>query len=72
MCVNAASRMMQHLRQKHYLPKGWSDTIGGIKQVRLTLQVASWDFAELNLCPVDQEEPPFLKAAVEELAKGTT
>ena len=39
-----------------------------------TLQVESWepDFEPLNLCPVEEAEPPFLAAAVEELVGLST
>jgi hypothetical protein len=44
--------------------------VSGKNKVSQTLQVESWepDFEPLNLCPVEELEPPFLAAAVEELA----
>ena len=38
----------------------------------LALQVACWDaqLMALDLCPVEVEDPPFLAAAVEELARA--
>lgn len=70
-CVRAAKFMMAQLKKAMSLPAGWSDNLGGRKKVSLTLQVASWDpeCAPLQLCPEDQTDPPFLAAAVEELAR---
>jgi type I restriction enzyme R subunit len=72
--VRAAKSMMVQLRRKQCLPPGWSDNLGGRKNVSLALQVASWDpeFDPLKLCPLDQPDPPFLSAAVNELARTVT
>ena len=53
-------------------PPGWWDTRGGKNKVSQTLQVESWepDFEPLNLCPVEEAEPPFLAAAVDELGRA--
>ncbi len=71
LCIRAAKSMMGQLRRKQCLPAGWSDNLGGRKNVSLALQVASWDpeFEPLKLCPLDQPEPPFLSAAVDELTR---
>lgn len=72
LCVQAAKSMIAQLRKKQCLPAGWADNPGGRKNVSLALQVASWDpeFEPLQLCPLDQTDPPFLPAAVEELARN--
>jgi type I restriction enzyme, R subunit len=59
------------VRLKSVMPAGWADTVGGRKKVGLTLQSECWlpQFEALNLCPLDEENPPFLQAAVEELAQ---
>lgn len=71
LCVQAAKAMIQHLRDKHYLPAGWSTTLGGRKRVSLELQILSWDapFDTLQLAPTEIEDARFLQTAVEELAK---
>ncbi len=71
LCVRAAKSMPDQLSKKQLMPKGWANTVGGRQNVSLALQVASWDqeFEKLNLCPTDQADPPFLQAAVEELAR---
>ncbi len=71
LCVQAAKAMIKHLRDKHYLPAGWSATLGGRKRVSLELQILSWDapFDALQLAPTDLEDAVFLRTAVEELAK---
>jgi len=71
LCVRAAQVMMGELRRGQHLPKGWSETVGGRKKVSLALQVASWQpsIKALNLCPEDETDPPFLAAAVDELAR---
>jgi type I restriction enzyme R subunit len=69
--VQAAKWMMLQLRKKKCLPAGWSENVGGRNKVTLALQVASWDQEcdLLNLCPPSVTDPPFLKAAVEELTR---
>ncbi len=70
--VRAAKLMTVELRRKQCFSTGWQDNLGGRKNVMLALQVASWDkeFESLQLCPLDQPDPPFLAAAVEELARS--
>jgi type I restriction enzyme R subunit len=72
LCVRAARSMLAQLQKKKCLPEGWSANAGGRKGVSLTLQVTSWDpeFEAMQLCPVEVAEPPFLEAAVEELARA--
>ena len=67
-----AKKLMTELHSKKCLPPGWSTNAGGRKNVSMTLQVASWEpeFEALALCPLDVENPPFLAAAVEELARA--
>jgi hypothetical protein len=70
-CIQAARTMVNALKEKKYMPSGWSTNKGGRNQVTLTLQITSWGpgIQELNLCPTDLENPPFLAVAVEELSK---
>ena len=71
--VQAAKTLMLELRRGQHLPAGWATTAGGRQKVSLALQVASWmpGVNELCLCPEGEAEPPFLAAAVEELARTT-
>ena len=71
LCVKVTKAMMNQLRQGKLLPAGWSESVGGRKKVSVRLQVVSWDteFEALGLCPVEVDEPPFLQAAVDELAR---
>jgi type I restriction enzyme R subunit len=71
--VQAARTLMAELRRGQCLPTGWATTAGGRQEVSLALQGASWmpGVEELGLCPVGVTEPPFLAAAVEELARTT-
>jgi type I restriction enzyme R subunit len=71
--VKAAKTLMAELRRGQHLPAGWAATAGGRQKVSLALQVASWmpGVNELGLCPEGESEPPFLAAAVEELARTT-
>jgi type I restriction enzyme R subunit len=71
LCVRAAKKLMAELLKKRLLPRGWSTNAGGRKNVSLALQVACWDteLMALDLCPTDLEDPPFLAAAVAELAR---
>lgn len=71
LCVRVTKAMMNQLRQGRLLPAGWSETSGGRKKVGVRLQVVSWDgdFESLKLCPVENDDPPFLHAAVDELAR---
>lgn len=72
LCVRAAKKLMGELQKKQCLPRGWSTHGGGRKNVSLAVQVASWDpeLEALALCPLDVEDPPFLAAAVDELARA--
>jgi len=71
--VTAAKTLMAELRRGQHLPIGWASTAGGRQKVSLALQVASWmpTVSDLGLCPEGEAEPPFLAAAVEELARTT-
>ena len=71
-CADAARFFLQQLRERNALPSGWSASVGGSKAVRLNLHTLAWhpDVESLNLCPVEDDDPPFLSAAVEELAKS--
>ncbi len=73
LCVKVTKAMMTQLRQSKLLPAGWAESAGGRKKVSLRLQVVSWDAEneKLGLCPVEEENPPFLQAAVDELARTT-
>lgn len=72
LCIRATKAMMGRLRRGQHLPPGWWETRGGKNKVSQTLQVESWepDFEPLNLCPVEEAEPPFLSAAIEELGRA--
>ncbi len=72
LCIRTTKAMMSRLRRGQHLPPGWWETRGGKNRVSQTLQVESWepDFEPLNLCPVEEAEPPFLAAAVEELGRA--
>ena len=64
--------MIAQLEKKNLLPEGWPDNPAGRKNVSLAIQVESWEpeFEPLGLCPPDQNDPPFLAAAVEELGRA--
>ena len=72
LAIRATKAMMSRLNRGQHLPPGWWETRGGKNKVSQTLQVESWepDFEPLNLCPVEEEEPPFLAAAVDELGRA--
>lgn len=72
LCVRATRSFMGYLRRGSNLSRGWWETRGGQNRVTTTLQFASYDpeFERLNLCPVDDTDPPFLAAAVEELSRA--
>jgi type I restriction enzyme R subunit len=72
LCIRVTKAMMSRLHRGQHLPPGWWETRGGKNKVSQTLQVESWepDFEPLNLCPVEESEPPFLAAAVDELGKA--
>jgi type I restriction enzyme, R subunit len=67
--AECARRMVTHLRVNQLLPAGWSNTKGGRIPVEQSLLAESWNpyYSKLGFDP-DEEEPPFLKPAIEELA----
>jgi type I restriction enzyme R subunit len=62
--------MTTHLRHQQRLLPGWSASKGGRMRVEQSLLAESWNpaYAGLGFDP-DDADPPFLKPAVEELAK---
>jgi type I restriction enzyme R subunit len=68
--AEAARQMVGHLRTHQLLTPGWSNSKGGRMRVEQSLLAESWNpaYAQLGFDP-DDTEPPFLKLAVEELAK---
>jgi type I restriction enzyme, R subunit len=66
-----AKRMIAHLRNNKLLVPGWSTSIGGRMRVEQSLLAESWNphYAMLGF-DTDEKDPPFLKAAVAELAKS--
>jgi type I restriction enzyme R subunit len=69
--AESARRMVAHLRENQVLPSGWSNSLGGRKRVEESLLAESWneEYAALGFDPADPN-PPFLAAAVEDLAKA--
>ncbi len=69
--ATAARRMLGHLKANRLLVPGWSDSRGGRMRVEQSLLAESCNpaYAELGFDP-DDTDPPFLKLAVEELAKS--
>lgn len=69
--ADCVRRMVGHLRTNHLLPSGWSTTKGGLMRVEQSLLAESWNpfYAKLGF-DADSSEPPFLKPAVDELAKA--
>jgi type I restriction enzyme R subunit len=68
---DCARRMVAHLRTNGLLASGWSNSIGGRMRVEQSLLAESWNpsYEKLGF-DRDAEDPPFLKAAVSELAKA--
>ncbi|MCX5838531.1 MAG: type I restriction endonuclease subunit R [Deltaproteobacteria bacterium] len=68
--AESARRMVAELRVNRLLPAGWSHSKGGRQKVERFLLAESWKlpYAALGL-GTDDPHPPFLKAAVNELAK---
>lgn len=68
--ASSARRMIEHLRKNQLLTPGWSNSRGGRMRVEQSLLAESWNptYAALGFDP-DDTAPPFLKLAVEELAK---
>ncbi len=69
--ADCARRMVGHLRSNALLSPGWSNSVGGRMRVERFLLAESWNphYAALGFDP-DAENPPFLKPAVDELAKA--
>jgi type I restriction enzyme R subunit len=63
--------MVGHLRRNQILSPGWSNSIGGRMRVEQSLLAESWNphYGALGFNP-DDDNPPFLKPAVTELAKS--
>lgn len=70
--AKAARGIADRLRKQRALVPGWSDSAGGRKKLRTALMSACWEpgWESFKLCPEDDDEPPFLFQAVEELAKA--
>ena len=68
--ADCARRMVAHLQTAQLLTPGWSQSRGARMRVEQSLLVESWNpaYATLGFNP-DDADPPFLKPAVEELAK---
>lgn len=71
--AECARRMVAHLRNQQMLTPGWSNSKGGLMRAEQSLLAESWNphYVKLGFDP-DAEEPPFLKPAVDELAKSDT
>jgi type I restriction enzyme R subunit len=69
--ADCARKMVAHLRASGVLSPGWSNSKGGLMRVEQSLLAESWNeaYAGLGFNPED-EDPPFLKPAVAELAKS--
>jgi type I restriction enzyme, R subunit len=69
--ADCARRMVAHLQINKLLAPGWSSSKGGRMRVEQSLLAESWNpfYAKLAFDP-NSPEPPFLKPAVEELAKA--
>ena len=68
---DCARKMVGHLRQHRLLVTGWSNSVSGRMHVEQSLLAESWNprYARLGF-DTSAEDPPFLKPAVEELAKA--
>jgi type I restriction enzyme R subunit len=69
--ADCARKMVARLRDNQLLSPGWSNTKGGRMRVEGSLLAESWNYPALGF-DVDSSEPPFLQAAVAELAKSDT
>ena len=73
--AKCARGFVGHLRANKLLSPGWSNSIGGRMRVEQSLLAESWNppYASLGF-DLNDADPPFLKPAVNELAKsdGTT
>jgi type I restriction enzyme R subunit len=69
--ADCARAMVSHLRSNKLLAPGWSNSIGGRMRVEQSLLAESWNppYAKLGF-DSDADDPPFLKPAVNELAKS--
>ena len=69
--ADCSRRMIAHLRLHRLLVTGWSNTASGRIRVEQSLLAESWNvhYERLGFDP-NAEAPPFLKPAVEELAKS--
>ncbi len=69
--ADCARRMVEHLRDNGLLTPGWSRSKGGRMRVAPSLLAESWNtsYEQLGFDNED-EDPPFLQAAVIELAKA--
>ena len=63
--------MIGHLQQHRLVVTGWSNSVSGRMGVEQSLLVESWNerYERLGF-DTSAEDPPFLKPAVEELAKS--
>ena len=68
--ADCARKLIERLRENQLLTPGWSQSKGARMRVERTLLTESWNpaYNALGFNP-DDAEPPFLKSAVEELAK---
>ena len=69
--ADCSRRMVDHLRHHRLLVTGWSNSVSGRMSVEQSLLAESWNlhYRQLGFDP-SAENPPFLKPAVEELAKS--
>ena len=71
--ADCARRMLAHLRKNNLLPPGWSNSKGGRDRVERSLLAESWNdfYSQLGFNHGDND-PSFLKPAIDELAKADT
>ena len=69
--ADCTRRMVRHLARHRLLVTGWSNSVSGRMWVEQSLLAESWNprYERLGFDP-DAADPPFLKPAVEELAKS--
>ena len=69
--ADCSRRMVGHLHDHQLLVTGWSNSVGGRMRVEQSLLAESWNpsYKRLAFDP-NAEDPPFLRPAVEELAKS--
>jgi type I restriction enzyme R subunit len=69
--ADCARRMVSYLQRNQLLTPGWSNSRGGPMRVEQSLLVESWNtpYIALGFDP-DEEAPPFLKPAVDQLARA--